>query len=173
MLDPDGILVYAETIPFAYEFEKATGDQVGKAYFYDIPNIHPAFNDYFDFWNGQFPLIYFPDMSIPLSNSQHYFHVAYRTGSVNGYAEIEMLKTDALLENPCYQTEINLGHLPISVTPVAIFTNNIMPVKSAFTLDQDANPYNLIPSCEEETICDCDHLTADVAAGYTLSLIHI
>jgi len=105
-------------------------------------------------------------MGIPLSNSQHYFHVAYRTGA-NGYAEIELIKTDALHENPCYQTEIDLGHVPISVTPVAIFTNNLTPVKNTFALDQDVNPYNLTPSCEDETICDCDHLATDVAAGYT------
>lgn len=165
VLDSNNVLVYSQTIPFAYEFEKATGDQVGKAYFYDVPYIQPAFNDYFDFWNGQMPLIYYPDMSILLNNNQQYFHVAYRTGSVNAYSDIEFIKTDAIHENRCNKTEINLGHTPIAVTPVAIFTNNLTPIKNVLVLDQDVNPYNLIQTCRKD--CDCDQLAGDIAAGFT------
>jgi hypothetical protein len=164
--DQNGVLVYAETIPFAYEFEKATGDQVGKAYFYDVPFTPPAYNDYFDFWNSQMPLIYYPDMAINLSNSQDYFQLGYRTG-VNGYAEIELIKINALLENPCYQTEINLGHTPITVTPVAIATASLVPVKNVLELDQDINPFNVSVYCEEQEDCDCDQLTDDMAMGFT------
>ncbi len=166
VLDQDSILVYAETIPFAYEFEKATGNQVGKAYFYDVPNTPPAYNDYFDFWNGQFPLIYFPDMSIDLENGLNYFHIAYRTG-MNGFAEIELIKTDALLENSCFHTEINLGPSPFSVSPVAINTISVVPVKNILQLDQDLNPYNLTVYCEEQGDCDCDQLADDMAMGFT------
>ncbi len=165
VLNQDSILVYAQTIPFTCEFEKATGDQVGKAYFYDVPFTPPAYNDYFDFWNSQMPLIYYPDMAIDLSNSQHYFQLGYRTG-VNGYAEIELIKIDALLENPCYQTEINLGHTPIAVTPITIATASLVPVKNVLELDQDLNPFNLTVYCEEQADCDCDQLADDMAMGF-------
>jgi len=167
VLDQDSVLVSSQSIPFVYEFEKSTGDQVGLVYYYHVPYVHPVFNDYFDFWDAQMPLIYYPDMSVKFNNDNYYFHVAYRTDSSNSFTNAELIKTDAGHLNECYRSPINLDYDPIAVTPTSTDTNNLNPVKNSFDLIQDNLNYVLNITCGINEPCSCDSLPADVAAGFT------
>ena len=169
VLDQDSVIVNSQSIPFVYEFEKATGNQVGQVYYYHVAYTHPPFNDYFDFWNGQMPLIYYPDMSLKMHNDDNYFHVAYRTDSANSYTNIEMIKTDFQHVNQCYRDPVVLNLDPIIINSVATDTNDLNPIKVDFNLTEDVFSYVMNVSCEPETICDCEHLAEDVAAGFTFN----
>ncbi|RLD46373.1 MAG: hypothetical protein DRI88_07650 [Bacteroidetes bacterium] len=168
VLNQDSVLVFGQTIPFVYEFQKSSGDQVGDVYYYDVVCQPPVFNDYFDFWSAQMPLIYYPDMSIKLQNDDQYFHVAYRSDSANGLTNIEMIKADQNHVNPCYRSRINLDHDAIVVTSTATLVNNQSPVATNFDLSADDRNYVLNVSCiYEGPPCSCETLAADVAAGFT------
>lgn len=134
--DPYGNPVLSQTIPFVYEFEKASGEQVGSSFFYNIPFMDPGFSDYFDFWNnGQSPLIYHPHMALKLNNGTGYFIAGFRSNSSNAYTDIELFTTDFYHLNECDQTPIMPLHEPIQPTPVATYSSNTaLPGPIPFTL---------------------------------------
>lgn len=87
-----------------YEFNKATGNQVGTSYQYLTPYQETHVDEY-NFWNGQLPLIYFPDMALYDSSATTPIHyvVGYRNGAsaTGGYSNIEFMNIDAQKENAC------------------------------------------------------------------------
>jgi len=85
-----------ETNAFIYEFEKATGNQAGASYHYELYH-QVATNDEYDFWNGQMPLVYYPDISVikvdPAAMS-YYATVGYRTNA-DGFTETELFLSES------------------------------------------------------------------------------
>jgi hypothetical protein len=171
VLDQNGVLVYGQTIPFVYEFEKSTGDQVDSAFYYHVAYQQPPFNDYFDFWNAQMPLIYYPDMSLKFSSSTNYFHVAYRTDSANDLTNIEMIKTDPWHFNPCNRSPLNITHDSLSVIDPAttLFTNELLPDPMHFELSRSSGDYNINKSCQYGP---CIILHINVSHGYVVHIVN-
>jgi hypothetical protein len=170
-IDETGSTVFSKTVPFVYEFMKSNGDQVGPAFYYHVPHTDPGFVDYFDFWYGQLPLIYYPEMSLKLHNSNEYFHLAYRTDAVNGFTNIEMIKTDFTHRNHCFQSPLALNHDPVVPTFIPLDTIVGSPTAISFTLTEMINPYVMDSSCyfgpPPPPPCNCDSLAKDVAMGFT------
>lgn len=152
-IDENGNYVTGETVPFAYEFEKETGNPVGMSYLYHLPYQHPgAFADYFNFWNAQLPLIYYPQMTTGLySSSANYYHVAYRNdlGATSIYAEI--INVDGTLENPCEHSNLNINRQTKQMSPVSLVSNFTSPVKSPLQLQKLALGYE-VDSCNKTPV---------------------
>jgi len=87
-----------------YEFDKATGNEVGVSYQYLIPFQETLTDDY-NLWNSQLPLIYYPDMAIIDSDATTPIHytLGYREGSTSGGGldNIEFINIDAQKRNEC------------------------------------------------------------------------
>ena len=114
---------FANSSLFVYEFEKANGNPVGLTYQYLVPHAEPV-GDEFNFWNGQLPLMYYPDISFPQVGSDgvaYYYHLGYRT--VGGFTNMEVFKTDANRRNECENILININPNPMNA--------NFVPVTSA------------------------------------------
>ncbi|MEM7086779.1 MAG: T9SS type A sorting domain-containing protein [Bacteroidota bacterium] len=106
---------------FVYEFTKATGTQVGASYQYLVPHTEPA-GDEFNFWSGQLPLIYYPDISqlyVDTGGNANYYHVGYRTNPSATFTETELYKTPLNFRNEC-------DHLALQLTPN---TGNLTPIQ--------------------------------------------
>ena len=105
---------------FVYEFEKNTGNPVALNYQYLVTHIEPT-GDEFNFWNGQMPLIYYPDISFGRTSAtgeNHYFHVGYKTDPVINFTEADMFKTLADKRNECDRIDIPMNQAPLSYNPV-------------------------------------------------------
>lgn len=153
--DPDNLIVTGyireyfdgtfnnESNVFIYEFEKATGNQVGDSYHYDLYH-QVATSDEYDFWNGQLPLVYYPDISIvhgdPASVS-YYATVGYRTNA-DGFTETELFLSPSDKRNSCDRMNLNftnqlqsinaISSVSVMTTPYASasmsFNENVMPI---------------------------------------------
>ncbi|ASB49076.1 T9SS type A sorting domain-containing protein [Alkalitalea saponilacus] len=105
----DGVTIN-ETNPFLFEFEKSTGDQVGAAYLYNL-NHQVATSDEYDFWNGQMPLVYYPDIAIAreeIGDLNVFLLLGYLTNG-DGYTEIELLEVNAHKRNSCLNTSLSFS----------------------------------------------------------------
>jgi len=117
---------------FIYEFAKATGAQVGISYQYLVPHVEPS-GDEFNFWSGQLPLIYYPDISqlyVDTAGNANYYHVGYRTNPSATFTETELYKTPLNFRNECnnliLQLTPNTGNLnPIQVTSGQVPTSEV------------------------------------------------
>jgi hypothetical protein len=152
-IDENGNYMSGQTVPFAYEFEKETGNPVGMSYMYHVPYQHPgAFLDYFNFWNAQLPLIYYPQMTTRLYNSSaNYYHVAYRNDLGSTNVEAEIINVDGSLENPCENSTININRQTKQMTPVSLVSNFASPVKSPLQLQKLALGYE-VDSCNKTPV---------------------
>jgi len=165
--------IYSHTIPFVYEFDKASGDQMGVNYYYNIPFTDPGFSDYFDFWNFQMPEIYYPDMALNLSNGNGYFLTGFRSDSITGFTEIEMINTDLTHRTHCYQTPLELNHDPIQTTNVITDITDANPTYFEFALAKTSYDYSIDSSCIMDIPpppCSCESLPSQVAAGFTCNI---
>ncbi len=110
-----------------YEFDKITGVQVGSAFQYLVPHTEHA-TDEFNFWTGQQPLIYYPDMSLQYTlsdgTSSDYYNVGYRTHTT-GETRLEFLSVDATLQNVCINLNTTLTLNPLVFTPMSTTTRLI------------------------------------------------
>ena len=127
--DENGNYVSGQTVPFMYEFEKATGNQVGTSYLYHIPYVHPGgFSDYFNFWNAQMPLIFYPDIHVANSaNNVRYYQVAYRNQSGSGKVDMEIIEADHTLMNACESSTQDFQHETIQLDHIQIYTDQLFP----------------------------------------------
>ncbi len=103
---------FGQSTVFVHEFAKATGAQVGQSYQYLVPHMEPA-GDEFNFWSGQLPLIYYPDISqlyVDTAGNANYYHVGYRTNPSAVFTETELYKTPLNFRNEC-------DYLPLQLTP--------------------------------------------------------
>jgi hypothetical protein len=119
-----GTSMFGNSNVFVYEFEKATGNQVGISYQFLVPHVEPT-GDEFNFWNGQMPLIYYPDMSFMYRNStgtvNNYFHVGYRRNVASSFTEAELFKTDSNKRNICDNLELIITPNPITMWAIQVF----------------------------------------------------
>jgi len=141
--DISGNSVTGQTNIFLYEFDKATGAQVGQYTQYLVPHVEHSPEE-LNFWNLQMPLIYYPDMSYQYMNNDgtgtFYYHVGYRTIGT-GETWIESLATDASLQNICINLRKNLtlnafqaapivassAAVPFSQGPISITATSMSP----------------------------------------------
>jgi hypothetical protein len=146
-IDEFGNLVPSQTIPFAYEFDKMTGNQLTVNYFYNIPHQDPGFTDYFDFWNTQMPLIYYPEMTLSLRDMSGYFLVGYRANTLANTVNAELIKTGVGLDNECYRTPYVISHNTLVIAPME--TQIILEGPDYIDLDlvSFSTGYDLITSC--------------------------
>ncbi len=146
--DENGNYVSGQTVPFMYEFEKATGNQVGTSYLYHIPYNHPGgFYDYFNFWNAQMPLIYYPDIHVSKNlNEARYYQVAYRNQAASGEVDMEIIEADDALMNACENSNQNFQHQTIQLSYVSIATSPLSPQNTAMQMQEYSLGYE-VDSC--------------------------
>lgn len=130
---------FNETNVISFEFDKSTGNQVGNAYQYLI-DFNEIPGDAYNFWAGQMPFVYYPDMSIlSVTNNGDFYHtIGYREGDSSGgsLANIELIKLDDQFENSCDDvikefTTNTLGNIT-SITSVSSGNVPITKVASNF-----------------------------------------
>lgn len=120
--------LYGESNLFVHEYDKATGNQIGQSYQYLVPHVEPV-GDEFNFWIGQMPLIYYPDISTQFGapgTTPDYFHVGYRTDPPGTFTESELFRTTPNKRNVCENLDLILNPNPITIqfSPV---TSAIIP----------------------------------------------
>lgn len=133
-----------------YEFDKATGNEVGTSYQYLVP-FQETQPDPYNLWNTQLPLIYYPDMAIIDSDATTPIHytVGFRNGDAanGGLANIEFINVDAQKMNECDNIVIDytrnaLGTVDFisNVTSALVTTtDHLMALNdTAITLDFDS-----------------------------------
>lgn len=146
--DENGNYITGQTVPFLYEFEKATGNQVGTSYMYHVPYNHPGgFNDYFDFWNAQMPLIYYPDIHVSKnSDKARYYQVAYRNQPTSGEVDMEVIEADDALMNACENSTQDFQHETIQFEHIEIYTGQLFPQKVNLPMQEYVLGYE-VDSC--------------------------
>lgn len=121
-IDPSGVLLTANTQPFAISFDKNNG-AINRFYKYPVPYQDPvAYSDYFRFWVGQSPLIYHPDIGFPLANGDCYFMVANRSYG-QGSTAVEMIMLDQSLNNVCLFDGLTATLNPLGITALPVQVN--------------------------------------------------
>jgi hypothetical protein len=115
---------FANSSVFVYEFNKNTGVQSGTSYQYLVPHVEPTPEE-FNFWNGQFPIIYFPDISFLsiATGAIIYYHVGYRTNG--GLSEIELFKTGFDHRNSCENLALNIMPAAVTLQPIGVTSAGI------------------------------------------------
>ncbi len=145
-----GSSLFGQSNVFVYEFDKATGNPVGLNYQYLVPNTEPT-GDEFNFWNGQMPLIYYPEMSFEHRNAtgtvSDYFHVGYRRNTSASFTAAELYKTDFNKRNMCEDLLLNITPVSISTFTVQVSSAFVPVFTSPLTLNM--NGYNYT-----EDLCD-------------------
>lgn len=125
--DAGGNAVNGQTNIFIYEFDKATGVQVGQYTQYLVPHVEHNPEE-LNFWFLQMPLIYYPDISYQYTNNDgtgtFYFHVGYRTVA-SGETWVESLSADATLQNVCINLRKNLTLNPLQFTSIVASSGSI------------------------------------------------
>ena len=123
-----GATIFANSNVFVYEFQKNTGNQVGPNYQFLVPHLEPS-PDEFNFWNGQMPLIYYPDMSFTYRNATgtvyHYFHVGYRRNNQGDFTRAELFKTAADKRNECQDLIPNINKAAISTFIIQVSSGGV------------------------------------------------
>jgi len=151
---------FANSSVFAYEFEKATGDQSGPAYQFLVPHVEPTPEE-FNFWDGQLPLIYYPDMGFPAvdaDGSVVYYHVGYRTAASE--TNIELFKTGFDHRNVCEHLSININHSPISILPVPVMSGGVSAIMTPSSINTVNYAVGTAP-------CDAFLAVADISTTTT------
>ncbi len=148
-IDNAGVAQFGTSNIFVYEFEKATGNAVGPNYQFLVPHVEPT-GDEFNFWNGQMPLIYYPDMSFTGRNStgsvNDYFHVGYRRNDSADFTKAELYKTGTDKRNVCENAPLTISHTPVNRLLVQVFSGST---------PSNATPFNLNVSGFNFTENDC------------------
>lgn len=133
---------FANSSLFVYEFEKANGNPVGLTYQYLAPHLEPT-GDEFNFWNGQLPLMYYPDISFPQVASSgvvYYYHIGYRTDG--GLTNMELFKTDLNRRNECENVLITIDPNPLNVTFIPVTSAGIPTTMTLASIG--ANGFNYV-----------------------------
>ena len=111
----DDVMVPVQSTPFAYEFDKTTGNEV-KLIQYEVLYETPiSMDDFFYFWNSNMPSVYYPDIAFRGKTSDKYFSVAYRT-HVDIFTKMEVIQADMNLLNACNNQDYDMSPQAISPT---------------------------------------------------------
>ncbi|GAB5398647.1 MAG: hypothetical protein Aureis2KO_02320 [Aureisphaera sp.] len=145
-----GTSFFGQSNVFVYEFDKATGNPVGLNYQYLVPHTEPI-GDEFNFWNGQMPLIYYPEMSFVHRNAtgtvSDYFHVGYRRNTSASFTAAELYKTDFNKRNQCQDLLLNITPVGISTFTIQVSSAVVPVFTSPLALNMNGYNYN-------EDLCD-------------------
>ena len=148
-VDGNSITQFGNSNVFVYEFNKATGNQVGSMYQYTVPHIEPSGDDY-NYWFWQMPLMYYPDMSYqyrdPGNTNSAYYHVGYRTMG-SGTTESELYRTTNSKLNDCDYIDKTLNKAAITPTPVPVISGNVPNNSISFSIN-DISVTTLEENCE-------------------------
>ncbi|MBW2937976.1 T9SS type A sorting domain-containing protein [Aureisphaera sp. CAU 1614] len=147
-VDTAGNALSGQSNLFVYEFEKATGNQVVTNYQYLVPHVEPLGDEY-NFWNGQFPLLYFPDISFnaALNGALNYFHIDYRTNAGVNFSEANMIRTFNDKRNDCENKELIISPNGVSITNTSIIVGAAPNSQNNLQLS-DILIGNLIRDCQ-------------------------
>ncbi|MBX2829094.1 MAG: T9SS type A sorting domain-containing protein [Flavobacteriaceae bacterium] len=152
-----GTSFFGQSNVFVYEFDKATGNPVGLNYQFLVPHTEPT-GDEFNFWIGQMPLIYYPEMSFVYQNAtgtiNDYFHVGYRRNNSASFTAAELYKTDPSKRNLCDNLVLNINPVGISTLTIQV-SSALIPVFTS-PLALNMNGYNY-----SEDLCDTVLSTGD------------
>jgi len=132
-----GVSFSGQSTLFVYEFAKATGAQVGASYQYLVPHVEPS-GDEFNFWSGQLPLIYYPDISqlyVDTAGNANYYHVGYRTNPSASFAETELFKTPLNFRNECHNLVLQLTPNSGNLTPIQVTSGQVPTTTVPLTLN--------------------------------------
>lgn len=150
--DNTGNAVVGQSNIFVYEFDKTTGVQVSPYTQYLVPHTEHSPEE-LNFWSGQMPLIYYPDMSYQYTNTDgsgsFYFHVGYRTVP-SGETWVESLSTNTSLDNVCIKLVKNLTLNPLQYTPL-VATSGFVPYNQG-PIVVNANPMTPLDRDCDDTI---------------------
>ncbi|MEL6812473.1 MAG: T9SS type A sorting domain-containing protein, partial [Bacteroidota bacterium] len=142
-----GASFFGQSNIFVYEFVKATGVQVGASYQYLVPHTEPA-GDEFNFWSGQLPLIYYPDISHLYTDTagvSSYFHVGYRTNPSASFTEAELFRTPTFLRNECEDLPLQLTPNAATFSPTPVTSGQIPTTAVPLVLNDAAVSYTTTP----------------------------
>lgn len=117
-VDNNNNSITGESNLFVHEFSKANGNPVGVTYQFQIVHDEPIGDEY-NFWNGQMPLIYYPDISLYKdldSGIGVYEHIGYRTHPSLGFTEAASVQTLLDRRNQCEHLDFQLN--PVSAQRV-------------------------------------------------------
>ena len=159
-VDVNGNPQFANSSVFVYEFEKATGDQAGPAYQFLVPHVEPTPEE-FNFWDGQLPLIYYPDMGFPaidMDGSVVYYHLGYRTDAAE--TNIELFKTFFDHRNECEHLPLNINHSPISVQPVPVMSGSVPHIMTPSSINTVNYTVGIASCIEFLSVSDINTTTA-------------
>ena len=140
---------FGNTNIFVHEFAKATGLQVGNSYQYLVPHTEPI-GDEFNFWSGQLPLIFYPDITfqkVDATGVNNFYHVGYRTNTPGGFTETELFETTVSKRNVCERLGIQLTPNPFTPQYSLVTSAHISVVEVPLVL-------NDMPISFTEEFCD-------------------
>lgn len=171
-VDMNGNAQFGQSNIFVYEFAKANGAQVA-SFQYLVPHIEPL-GDEFNFWTAQMPLIYYPDISFPFTEtggSVFYYYIGYRTTGSPGFTEAELFKTtNTNLRNQCENMPLIITPNPFSMQPTPVISGPVPNLNNSFTLNETIVPFS-ITSCDptlslDETIEDKSEMYPNPSGNY-------
>lgn len=148
-VDPNSNTITGQSNLFVHEFSKANGTPAGVTYQYLVEHTEPIGDEY-NFWNGQMPLIYYPDISLYKDLDTGigvYEHIGYRTLPSIGTTEAMSVQTLLDRRNDCEDIDYQIN--PAAVTRV------LTPALSGAT-PNTAISFVLADTSISVTTRDCD-----------------
>ncbi len=147
-VDPNNNSITGQSNLFVHEFSKADGSPAGITYQYLVEHTEPVGDEY-NFWNGQMPLIYYPDISLYKdlnSGIGVYEHIGYRTLPSIGATEAMSVQTLLDRRNECDNIDYAIN--PMTASRV------LTPALSGAT-PNTATSFALVGTSISTTLRDC------------------
>lgn len=135
-VDPNSNSITADSNLFVHEFSKADGTPTGLTYQYLVEHIEPIGDEY-NFWNGQMPLIYYPDISLYKDLSTGigiYEHIGYRTTPSIGTTETLSVQTLLDRRNDCDNLDYQINPMSATRVPTPAISGATPNVEISFSL---------------------------------------
>jgi len=138
----NGNSITSQSNIFVHKIDKTTGAQQGHTKIYKVPHTEMTTDDY-NFWNGQMPLIYYPEISDWLNFSGTDYHnvVGYFTQTNNNArTQINLYRTLSNFESICSFDDLNFIPNQINITHI----NNVMSGPTPINTFSISSVYNPI-----------------------------
>tara|TARA_R110002072_G_scaffold142804_1_gene288234 strand:- start:325 stop:2064 length:1740 start_codon:yes stop_codon:yes gene_type:complete len=141
---------------FVYEFDKSNGNPIATNYQYLVQHSEPS-GDEFNFWNGQMPFIFYPDISFGAINAAgeaNYYHVGYKTDPAINFTEADLFKTPVNKVNECDQIDLSINVNPVNFDPVEVITALTSYIDDNLPFNATDLPYIISDCATTLTIID-------------------
>jgi hypothetical protein len=126
--DANANSVTSQSNVFVFEFDKTNGNQVGHPIIYRVPHTEITTDEY-NFWNGQMPLIYYPQISASTAISISFHNViGYRTPVVTANTEANLFRTLPNYENTCLNDGLDFTPNTINYTAITNVMSGSTPI---------------------------------------------